>query len=162
MRVTESADGPARDALETVLTAVAAAFNLEGATVSVAEGEDGGLVGRIDADDVQALIGRDGETIDALQYLCGQIASRAEGSRLRVLIDAGDYRERQAERLRRLAHRAAEEALEHGDEIELDAMTPHDRRVIHLTLQDVPGVITRSEGEEPNRRIVIEPADEGR
>jgi spoIIIJ-associated protein len=115
----------------------------------------------VEADDVGRLIGRDGQVIDAIQYLAVQIVSRAEGGvRSRVVVDAGGYRARRTEQLERLAARAAEEALRDGDEIELDPMTPHDRRIVHLALQDHPGVVTRSEGDEPQRRIIVEPAEE--
>ena len=156
----ETANGAGAEALAEVLAAVAAALRVADARVEVSEAEDGGLLGRVDGEGVEAIVGRDGETIDALQYLCGQIVSRAEGTRRRVTIDAGDYRERRRERLERLARRAAEEALEYGDEIELDPMTPHDRRIIHMVLKEYEGIATRSEGEEPNRRIIVEPADE--
>lgn len=155
----ETATGPGAEALAEVLGAVARAMGVENASVAVLPSDEGGLLGRVDGEGVDALVGRDGETIDALQYLCGQIASRAEGARLRVVVDAGDYRARRAESLERLARRAAEEVLEHGDEIELEAMTPHDRRLIHMVLKEYDGVVTRSEGEEPNRRIVVEPAE---
>jgi len=154
----QAAQGPGASALAEVLRAVADALGLD-ARVEVLEGPEGSLIGRVDGEDVSALVGRDGETIDALQFLCAQIVSRAEGERRRVVIDAGDYRARRAERLERLAVRAAQEALEHGEEIELDAMAPHDRRIIHLALKDYPGIVTRSEGEEPHRRVIVEPAE---
>lgn len=157
--MSENATGPGAEALVAVLDAVARALRIEGAEIAVLEGSEGGLLGRVDGEGAEALVGRDGETIDALQYLCGQIVSRAAGTRTRVTLDAGDYRARRAERLERLARRAAEEVMEHGDEIELDPMTPHDRRVIHMVLKEYPGVVTRSEGEEPNRRIIVEPAE---
>ena len=107
-----------------------------------------------------APFGRGGETIDALQYLLGQIASRAEGgARRRVSLDADGYRARREAALVDLAEQAALEAIEHGDEIELDAMTPHDRRIVHMALKDRDGIVTRSEGEEPRRRIIVEPAE---
>ena len=147
-------------ALGETLAAVVAALGIEGRVV-VRATEDDGLVGLVEADDVGRLIGRDGQVIDAIQYLAVQIVSRAEGGvRRRVVVDAGGYRARRTEQLERLAARAAEEALRDGDEIELDPMTPHDRRIVHLALQDHPGVVTRSEGDEPQRRIIVEPAEE--
>jgi spoIIIJ-associated protein len=147
-------------ALGETLAAVVAALGIEGRVV-VRPTDDGGLVGLVEADDVGGLIGRDGQVIDAIQYLAVQIVSRAEGGvRSRVVVDAGGYRARRAEQLERLAARAAEEALRDGDEIELDPMTPHDRRIVHLALEDHPGVVTRSEGDEPQRRIIVEPAEE--
>jgi spoIIIJ-associated protein len=146
-------------ALGESLRAVAAALRLE-ARVEVRETDDGGLVGVIEGPGVNRLVGRGGQTIDALQYLAAQVVSRAEGgARRRVVVDAGGYRARRAAELERLAARAAEEAVLHGDEIELDPMSPQDRRIVHMALKDDPRVATRSEGDEGRRRIIVEPAD---
>jgi spoIIIJ-associated protein len=124
-------------------------------------GEETDLRATVEGHGTSALVGRGGETIDALQYLVGQIASRAEGGqRRRVAVDADGYRARRAAALEELADRAAREAVEYGEEIELDAMTPHDRRIVHMALKDRTDVVTRSEGDEPRRRIIVEPADE--
>jgi len=122
--------------------------------------EEADLRVTVEGEGTGALVGRGGETIDALQYLMGQIATRAEGgARRRVALDADGYRARRAAALTDLADRAAREAVEFGEEIELDAMTPHDRRIVHMALKDRPEVVTRSEGEEPRRRIIVEPAE---
>jgi spoIIIJ-associated protein len=114
----------------------------------------------VEGEGTEALVGRGGETIDALQYLVGQIATRADGGeRRRVALDADGYRARRAAALEELAGRAAAEAVEHGEEIELDVMTPHDRRIVHMALKDRDDVVTRSEGDEGRRRIIVEPAD---
>ncbi len=114
----------------------------------------------VEGEGTEALVGRGGETIDALQYLVGQIATRAAGGeRRRVALDADGYRARRAAALEELAGRAAAEAVEHGEEIELDVMTPHDRRIVHMALKDRDDVVTRSEGDEGRRRIIVEPAD---
>lgn len=114
----------------------------------------------VEGEGTSALVGRGGETIDALQYLLAQIASRAAGGeRRRVALDAAGYRARRAAALEDLAERAAREAVEHGEEIELDVMTPHDRRIVHMALKDRTDVVTRSEGDEGRRRIIVEPAD---
>jgi spoIIIJ-associated protein len=150
---------PGISALNDVLVAVAAAVCPE-AAVSVAPDDEGGLVARIDGTDADRLIGRGGETIDAIQYLAAQIVSRAaDGTRRRVTIDADGYRARRAAALEELAMRAADEAVTHGEEIELDAMTPHDRRIVHMALKERTDITTRSEGEEPRRRIIVEPAE---
>lgn len=154
----ESTAGAA--ALQELLTAVAGAFGVADPVVSVAEDDEGGLVGAITGGGSDAIIGRGGEVIDALQYLASQVVSRAEGGgRRRVNIDADGYRARREAALVELANRAADEALEFGEEIELDAMTPHDRRIVHMALKERSDVVTRSEGEEPRRRIIVEPAD---
>ena len=146
-------------ALADVLEKVSAGFGL-GCKVRVVDGEDNEVSASFDGEGADALIGRGGAVIDALQYLGSQIVSRAEGGgRYRVVLDAAGYRSRREASLIALANRAAEEALEFGEEIELDAMTPHDRRIVHMALKDRTDVITRSEGDEPRRRIVVEPAD---
>lgn len=146
-------------ALSHILEAVSTGFGLS-CHVRVETGDDGEIHATVDGDGADALIGRGGQVIDALQYLASQVVSRAEGGgRYRVQLDAAGYRARREEALVKLAERAAAEAIEYGDEIELDAMTPHDRRIVHMALKDRTDVVTRSEGEEPRRRIVVEPAD---
>ena len=155
-----TAVGPGAEAVATTLEAVVAGMGLDARVVVAAGPEENDLQANVVGDGTSALIGRGGETIDALQYLLGQIASRAEGgNRKRVTLDADGYRARREAALVELAEQAAREAVEYGDEIELDAMTPHDRRIVHLALQGRTDVVTRSEGEEPRRRIIVEPAD---
>ena len=149
-------DLPAR--LEAMFDAVLDGMDLDG-EVSVTESGPGEIAVTIDGPDLDALIGREGAVIDALQYLAHQTALRTgDGEPIRVTVDAGGYRERRSRQLERLAAHAAKEALEYGEEIELDAMTPHDRRIVHMALAERTDVVTRSEGEEPNRRIVVLPA----
>jgi spoIIIJ-associated protein len=157
--VSDQQSTPGAVALTEVLAAVTAGFGLS-CSVRVTTGDDGEVLASVDGDGADALVGRGGAVIDALQYLASQIVSRAEGGgRYRVALDADGYRARREEALIGLANRAAEEALEYGEEIELDAMTPHDRRIVHMALKDRTDVVTRSEGDEPRRRIVVEPAD---
>ncbi len=154
------APGAGADALARALDAVVRGMGLD-ATVVVEQGEDeSDLLARVEGEGTAGLVGKGGETIDALQYLLSQIASRAEGgSRRRVSLDADGYRARRAAALEDLADRAAKEAVEFGEEIELDPMTPHDRRIVHMALKDRTEVVTRSEGDEPRRRIIVEPAE---
>ncbi len=155
-----TADGPGAEAVAATLEAVVAAMGLDAQVIVAAGPEEADLDVNVVGDGTSALVGRGGETIDALQYLLGQIASRAEGgARRRVSLDADGYRARREAALVELAEQAAREALEHGEEIELDAMTPHDRRIVHMALKDRTDVVTRSEGEEPRRRIIVEPAE---
>ena len=153
-------DDPSVRAVAEALAAVVSGMGIR-ATVEVGPGGPGtDLAATVQGDGAEAVVGRAGETIDALQYLLANIATRAAGgTRRRVLLDAAGYRERRAEALRALAVQAADEAVRYGDEIELDAMTPHDRRIVHMALKDRSDVVTRSEGEEPRRRIIVEPAD---
>ncbi len=155
-----TAEGPGAAAVGRTLEAVVEGMGLSARVVVGPGPDESDIEATVDGDGTSALIGRGGETIDALQYLLGQIASRAEGgSRRRVNLDADGYRARRAAALEDLALQAAREAVEHGEEIELDAMTPHDRRIVHMALKDRAEVVTRSEGEEPRRRIIVEPAE---
>lgn len=106
---------------------------------------------------VGVLIGRRGETLDALQYLVNVVASKYKGYERyrRIILDAGNYRKRREETLTRLARKLAKKVMETKESIELEPMTPNERRIIHLALQDHPYVETYSEGEEPNRRVII-------
>jgi spoIIIJ-associated protein len=146
-------------ALAEVLAKVSTGFGLA-CDVQIAAEAEGELSATLEGEGADALVGRGGAVLDALQYLASQIVSRAEGGgRYRVSLDAGGYRARREAALIELANRAATEAVEFGEEIELDAMTPHDRRIVHMALKDRTDVVTRSEGDEPRRRIVVEPAD---
>lgn len=147
------------EALSRAVRAVVDGMGLE-ASVRVEQDAEGSLLAVVEGPGAEDLVGRGGETLDALQYLAGQTVARAEGGRGRmVVVDAAEYRRRRAEALERLAARAAEEATEHGEEIELDPMPPQDRRIVHMALKDRADVVTRSEGDEPRRRIIVEPAD---
>lgn len=108
-------------------------------------------------DDYGLLIGRRGQTIDALQLLCYQAAFRGIQERKRVIVDAAGYRERRRELLQRRADRAAEQALDIAGPVELDAMSAPERRVVHEHLKERPEVETYSEGTEPNRCVVVAP-----
>jgi len=109
--------------------------------------------------DLGLLIGRRGQTIDAIQYLANAIAFRSHPEpRKDVVVDAAGYRERRRRSLEALAVRSAEHAVSRGQRVELDPMTAVERKVVHLCLKEFPGVATSSEGTEPNRFVVIEPA----
>jgi spoIIIJ-associated protein len=124
--------------------------------VDVAE-RDGMLIGTIEGEDVGLFIGRRGQTIDAVQHLAQRIVFRGGSPDARVVVDADGYRERRAEALQAAALDAAEEALRSGQPVELDPMPPSERRVIHEYLRERGDVQTHSEGEEPERYLVVEP-----
>jgi spoIIIJ-associated protein len=106
------------------------------------------------------LIGRHGQTIDAIQYLANAIAYRGAGEeRKEVVVDAAGYRARRRATLEALAVRTAEGVLASGERVELEPMTAVERKVVHVRLKDFDGVETTSEGTEPNRFVVIEPTD---
>jgi spoIIIJ-associated protein len=108
--------------------------------------------------DVGLLIGRHGQTIDAIQYLLNAIAWRAYGEeRKQLVVDAAGYRARRRATLETLALRIAERVRESGEREELDPMTAIERKIVHLRLKDVAGVGTTSEGTEPNRYVVVVP-----
>ncbi|HZR96939.1 MAG TPA: RNA-binding cell elongation regulator Jag/EloR [Gaiellaceae bacterium] len=110
------------------------------------------------APDVAILIGRHGQTIDAVQYLLNAIAHRSHGDeRKEVVVDAAGYRERRRATLESLALRVAQQVRTSGEQVELDPMTAVERKVVHLKLKDVDGVATTSEGTEPNRYVVVLP-----
>ncbi len=108
-------------------------------------------------EDYGLLIGRRGQTIDALQLLCFQAAFQGNRERKRVVLDAAGYRARREEIISERAERAAEKAVESGDEIELDPMTARERRIVHEHLKERPEVETFSAGDEPQRRVVVAP-----
>ena len=109
--------------------------------------------------DLGVLIGRHGQTIDAVQYLVNAIAARREGERVPVVVDADGYRSRRRATLEALAVRAARRALDDGERVELEPMTAIERKVVHTRLQDFRGVETSSEGTEPNRFVVVFPVE---
>jgi spoIIIJ-associated protein len=120
------------------------------------EEADGVLTGSMEGDDVGLLIGRRGQTIDAVQHLAQRIVFRGGSPDARVVIDADGYRERRAETLRSLALDAAEESLRTGEAVELDPMPASERRIVHEYLRERDDVETHSEGEEPERYLVVE------
>jgi spoIIIJ-associated protein len=126
------------------------------AEVSVEEDDDE-IRGAIDGEEVGLLIGRHGQTIDAVQLICYQAAYQGRQDRKRVTVDAAGYRERQGEILRRQADVAAEDAIRDGRAIELESMGSNERRVVHEHLRDRPEVETYSEGDEPSRFVVVAP-----
>jgi spoIIIJ-associated protein len=110
--------------------------------------------------DVALLIGRHGQTIDAVQYLLNAISHRAYGDeRKEIVVDAAGYRERRRVTLEALAERTAQNVRATGERVELEPMTAVERKVVHLRLKELEGVQTSSEGTEPNRYVVVLPAD---
>jgi spoIIIJ-associated protein len=125
------------------------------------EDADGVLTGSIEGEDVGLFIGKRGQTIDAVQHLAQRIVFRTPPTRgspeARVVIDADGYRERRAAVLRSAALDAAEESLRSGRAVALDPMPASERRIVHEYLRERGGVETHSEGEEPERYLVVEP-----
>ncbi len=109
----------------------------------------------LDGEHLGAIVGRRGETLDALQYLTTLVANRGEGDYQRITLNIGDYREKREKTLRSLARRMANQAVKTGRNMTLEPMNPYERRIIHTAVQDVKGVTSWSVGEEPNRKVVI-------
>lgn len=115
----------------------------------------------VDIDDISStdmgiLIGRRGNTLDAVQYLLSLIINKDKENYIKVLVDTKGYRKKREETLIRLAHKMADKAKYSKRPVRLEPMNPYERRIIHSALQNVEGVTTHSEGEEPYRRVVIE------
>ena len=139
-----------------LVSRIAAELGIE-ASLDVDEGKDTITV-TVSAPDVANLIGRQGQTIDAVQYLLNVIQYRAYGDAKKdVVVDADGYRERRRATLEALADEIAERVRESGSAEELEPMTSVERKVVHLRLKDAAGVATASEGTEPNRYVVVLP-----
>ena len=141
---------PARELVSRIVNAI-------GASVTVTATERDGVVTVTCAgEDLGLLIGKHGQTIDAIQYLANAIA-RTEGAEHHVVVDAAGYRARRAATLAGVADRSARLAAATGNPVELDPMTAVERKIVHEALKEDPGVETRSEGSEPNRYVVVVP-----
>jgi spoIIIJ-associated protein len=121
------------------------------------EEDDEAITARVEGEDLGLLIGRRGQTIDAVQLLCYRAAFRGMRERKRVIVDAAGYRERRREALERQADQVADRALRNNRAAELEPMSAQDRRVVHNHLKDRAGLETYSEGEEPERRVIVAP-----
>jgi len=148
------AEGPG-PAVQELLERVVAALGLV-ATVEITDDGDT-CTGTVHGEELGLFIGRHGQTIDAVQHLAQRVSgARAEHGR-RVVVDAEGYRERREEILRRQADRAVEDALRNGRPAPLDVMTASERRLVHEYLRDNAEVQTYSEGDEPERHLVVAP-----
>jgi spoIIIJ-associated protein len=126
------------------------------ASIEVSE-DEAAITARVEGEDLGLLIGRRGQTIDAVQLICYRAAFRGTADRKRVVVDAAGYRARQREILERHADQAAERALKRARPVSLEPMTAQERRVVHERLKDRAGVETYSEGDEPDRCVVVAP-----
>lgn len=108
-------------------------------------------------EEIGLLIGRHGQTLDALQYLTSVVANRHSDRYTRLILDAEGYRERRQKALQDLSSRLARKVLSTGKKVVLEPMPPAERKIIHLYIKDIDGLTTQSEGVEPNRRVTILP-----
>jgi spoIIIJ-associated protein len=153
---------PAEELTEDSPAGIAHAFLMEltklmGVDVTIDMGTDaeGNVYGYINGDTLGVLIGRRGETLDAVQYLTSLKVNRGREGYVRVTLDTENYRAKREDTLIRLANRMANRALRTGRKVSLEPMNPYERRIIHYALQQTEGVSTHSEGDEPNRHVVI-------
>jgi spoIIIJ-associated protein len=142
----------ARDLLDEILQAMSVP-----ATVGAQLQSDGAIRLFVEGPEMGVVIGKHGATINALQYLVGLIVQKRLGERIRLVIDAEGYRSRREQALKEMALTYAQRVKETGHEAVLDALQSYERRIIHNTLSEDPDVFTYSEGEEPDRRVVISP-----
>jgi len=137
------------------LQEVTAAMELKADITKVEE--EGSVILNVYGSDMGLLIGRRGQTLDALQYLINIVANRRSENYVRIILDAEEFRKRRRKTLEELSLRLANRVARVKREIVLEPMTPQERRIIHSCLQNHPKVKTYSKGEEPNRRVVISP-----
>jgi spoIIIJ-associated protein len=153
-------DSPAAARVRALMNQVVDGLGLA-ADVQVSESSERVAV-TVTGDDLGLLIGRHGHTIDAVQYLANAIVHRHEETDLDVVVDAQGYRARRERTLRAVAARAAADAIRTGAPVALEAMSSVERKIVHMYLKaEVPRVRTASEGSEPNRYVVVLPAEAG-
>jgi spoIIIJ-associated protein len=145
-----------QELLERICSAVGAH-----ASVTVSE-DDATLSARIAGGDLGLVIGKHGQTIDAIQYLANAIVYRgaADAERKEIVVDAAGYRDRRRATLEARADEAAAQALARGEAVSLEPMTAPERKIVHLRLQQRTDVVTESDGMEPDRHVVVRPAPE--
>jgi spoIIIJ-associated protein len=146
----------AAEAAREFVLGVLAAMEMQ-SDVEVQEQEEGGLLLEVVGEDAGDVIGRYGDGLNSLQYLATLVTLRRTGEHVRLTLDAEGYRDRRLAALTEQARELAAEVQRSGQEAELDPLSSFERRIIHNALLDHPEVVTYSEGEEPERRIVIAP-----
>jgi spoIIIJ-associated protein len=151
----EALGGDASSRVRELLERIAAAAGVD-AVVEISEDADGVTAAYV-GEDLGVLIGRHGQTIDAIQHLAYRFAVVGDQERKRVVVDAAGYRERRAVALRAAADQAADTAVQDHRTVSLEAMSPLERKVIHEHLKTRHDVETYSEGQEPARRLVVAP-----
>ena len=144
------------EAAKQYLDEILAAMGLTEISYTVKEEEGDNVTFTFDGEDIGVLIGHHGETLDALQYLVGLASNRRkEGNYCRITLDGGSYREKRAETLQELARKIGEKVKRTGRSQMLEPMNPYERRIIHAVVSEIPGIYSKSKGEDPNRRVII-------
>jgi spoIIIJ-associated protein len=152
-------EGPA-DRVTAILDRILDELDLD-ADVEIEESDEEILAEIEGSDDLGVLIGRRGQTLDALQLLCYRAAFQGNADRKRVTVDAGGYRERRRDLLTEEAEIAAERDVRNGESVRLEPMSASERRMVHEVLKDRSDVETFSEGDDPERRVVVAPLVDG-
>ena len=142
-----------RDRVERYLRGLLDCMGIE-ADIEITEREGGGLVANLSGSAMGAVIGRRGETLDAIQHLVNYSVNRGS-EKMHISVDAENYRSKREESLVRLAEKMAAKAVKYKRSMALEPMNSYERHVIHTALQSYPGVSTASTGVEPNRRVVV-------
>ena len=151
--------GSAAAAAEEYLRKVLAGLGVEDFTLTVTE-KDNNCVISLDGENLGFIIGRRGETLDALQYLTGLVANRADNAYYRVTLDIGNYRDKREQALVALARRLGAQTARTGRRNSLEPMNPYERRIIHTTVQQMEGVISWSVGSDDRRHVIIGPSED--
>lgn len=149
----------AADAAVEYLKKILAGMGVQDFTCQVKE-ENNNCVITLDGENLGFIIGRRGDTLDALQYLAGLVANRVDNTYYRVTLDIGNYREKREQALIGLARRLGGQTARTGRRHSLEPMNPYERRIIHTAVQDMEGVTSWSVGSEPNRHVVIGPSED--
>ena len=125
------------------------------AEIEIGRRNNGGINVNLSGDGMGAIIGRRGETLDAIQHLTNYVVNRGSDKRMHISVDAENYRSKREESLTHLAEKMAEKAIKYKRSMALEPMNSYERHVIHTALQNYEGVTTSSTGVEPNRRVVV-------
>ncbi|MDD4716184.1 MAG: protein jag [Oscillospiraceae bacterium] len=154
IRITYAVKQDRKEKIETFLTGLLSRMS-SNAAPKIQETPEGNYKVVLEGDRLGALIGRRGETLDAIQQITNYAVNRGEEERVRIYIDAEDYRQKREESLQRLAAKVAGKVVKYRKNVMLEPMNAYERHVIHTALQDWDDVATYSTGSEPNRRIVV-------
>lgn len=152
-----SAIEPKENEATEYLKSILVGMGFEDVNVTAREAEEDIYFEITSGEDYGNIIGRRGETLDALQYLTRLFVNRANDNNKRVALNVGDYRARREETLRALAKRQAQRVLKYGRSSSLEPMNPYERRIIHTAIQEIDGVTSHSVGEGDRRRVVVTP-----
>lgn len=158
VKVTVKENQPSK-AASAFLKDILSKMGVEDVAITVKE-EDGTCALTLEGEDLGFIIGRRGETLDALQYLTSLVANRVQSAFYRVTVNVGNYREKREKTLSGLARKAAIQAAKSGRKTSLEPMNPYERRIIHTAVQKVDGATSYSVGSEPQRHVVIAPSED--